>query len=167
VLADLGRAAQLVAVAAGGGLDEGGVQDGEALQVPARGVAFDAAGVFAGSRVQLSRQVLGEQRSEQHRRQHDVDGNAVAHGEQADDQADEGDGGGGEPQGSGDGGGQGQALGGAPGQPAQGQALRTRRGRAENADLVRVLGRGAVAGDGPGEPAPLGAFVHQHGLALG
>ncbi|MFF3150155.1 hypothetical protein ACFVRU_52760 [Streptomyces sp. NPDC057927] len=92
MLADLGRAAQFVAVAAGGGLDEGGVQGGEALQVPAGAVAFDTADVFAGPGVQPTREVFGEQRSEHHFRQRDVDGEAMGHGEQADGQADDSDG---------------------------------------------------------------------------
>lgn len=96
-MADLGRAAQFVAVAAGGGLDERGVQGGEALQVAAGIVAFDDVDVFAGPAVQPVGQVFGEQRGEEHRRQGDVDGDCVAHGEQAGDQTDECDGRGGEP----------------------------------------------------------------------
>jgi hypothetical protein len=91
----------------------------------------------------------------------------VAHREQACEQADEGNGSGGEPQGPGDGGGQGEAVGGVPGQPAQGQALHTARDGGENPDLMGLLGRGAVTGNGPGEPAPPGAFVDEDGFALG
>ncbi|MEV5085980.1 hypothetical protein AB0K74_47400 [Streptomyces sp. NPDC056159] len=96
MLADLGRAAQLVAVAAGGGLDERGVQGGEAPQIAAGAVAFDGAYVFPGPGVQPTGQVLGEQQGEEHRWQHDVDGGPVASGEQAGEEADEGDGSGGE-----------------------------------------------------------------------
>ncbi|MFF3876076.1 hypothetical protein [Streptomyces sp. NPDC001978] len=53
--------------------------------------------MFAGSVIHLVREVLGEQWGEEHRGQGDVDGDAVAGGEQAGGQADEGDGGGGEP----------------------------------------------------------------------
>ncbi|MFB7323849.1 hypothetical protein [Streptomyces sp. NPDC056190] len=83
VLADLGRAAQLVAVAAGGGLDERGVQGGEAPQIAAGAVAFDGAHVLEGPGVHPTRQVLSEQQGEEHRWQHDVDGDPVASGEQA------------------------------------------------------------------------------------
>ncbi|MCX4419163.1 hypothetical protein [Streptomyces mirabilis] len=107
VLADLGRTAQIVAVAAGGGPDEGGVQGAEALQVAAGAVAFDTVDVFAGPGIQLARQVPGEQRSEHHSRQRGLGGNAVAHRKQACEQADEGNSSGGKPQGPGDGGGPG------------------------------------------------------------
>jgi hypothetical protein len=159
-LADLGRAAQFVAVTAGGGLDEGGVQDDEALEVAAGDVACDHAGV------QPVREVLGEQRGKEHRRQSDVEGDSPADGEQAGEQADEGDGSSGEPQRFGDGL-HGDALGGAPGQPAQGQALHTCRGRGEHPDLMGDLGRAAIVGDGPREPSPEGAFVDDYGLAGG
>ncbi|MFF1471265.1 hypothetical protein ACIOFV_37225 [Streptomyces mirabilis] len=43
-----GRAGVLGLEQAGGGLDEGGVQGGEALQVAAGAVAFDTADVFSG-----------------------------------------------------------------------------------------------------------------------
>lgn len=81
VLADLGRPAQLVAVADGGGLDEVGVQGSESLEVAAGAGAFDAADVFAGPGV--SRQVFGERRRECHRGQRDVGWDAVGHEEQA------------------------------------------------------------------------------------
>ncbi|MFD5572969.1 hypothetical protein [Streptomyces cadmiisoli] len=110
--------------------------------------------------------MFGEQRGEEHRWQGDVDRDSVADGEQAGDQTDERDGRGGEPQRSG-GGAQSDVLGGPPGQPAQGQALRTRGGWSEHRDLVGDLGRAAVAGDGPGEPSPEGAFVDEYGLAGG
>ncbi|MFJ4428421.1 hypothetical protein [Streptomyces bobili] len=57
-VAEFGRAAQFVAVAAGGGLDERGVQDGEALQVAARTVAFDDVDVCAGPGIEPAGQVL-------------------------------------------------------------------------------------------------------------
>ncbi|WP_406165618.1 hypothetical protein OIE52_03340 [Streptomyces canus] len=77
-MADLGRAAQSVQVAVGGGLDEGGVQGGEALQVLAGGVFFDAADVSAGAGIEPAGQVLCEQRSEEHRREHEVGGDAAS-----------------------------------------------------------------------------------------
>ncbi|MEU9671345.1 hypothetical protein AB0E25_38535 [Streptomyces bobili] len=160
VVAEFGRAAQFVAVAAGGGLDKVGVQGGEALQVAARTVAFDDVDVCAGPGIEPAGQVLGEQRGEQHRRHRDFRGDAAADGEEAGRRADEGDGGGGEPQGSGEGV-QGEVPGGASGQPAQGRALRAVRARCEYSDLVGDLGLAAVAGDGPGEPSPGGAFVDE------
>ncbi|WP_405523935.1 hypothetical protein [Streptomyces canus] len=74
---DLGRAAQSVQVAVGGGLDEGAVQGGEALQVLAGGVFFDAADVCASAGIEPAGQVLGEQRGEEHRREHEVGGDAA------------------------------------------------------------------------------------------
>jgi hypothetical protein len=153
VVADLSRAAHLVAVAAGGGLKEAGVQGGESLQVLAGGVCFDDADVFAGPGGELTGQVLREQRGQQRRGHRDTQGDAVAEGEQADHDADEGDGGGRQAQGSGDGV-RGEVSGGAPGQPARGQALGAGRSRGEHADLVGDFGLASVGGDGPGEPPP-------------
>ncbi|WP_328974090.1 hypothetical protein [Streptomyces canus] len=77
VVADLSRAAQFVAIAVGGGLDDVGVQGGEALKVVAGSVVFDAADVCAGPFVEPVGQVLGEQRGEQHRWQREVCGDVA------------------------------------------------------------------------------------------
>ncbi|WP_406129684.1 hypothetical protein OHQ89_49325 [Streptomyces canus] len=50
----------------------------EALQVLAGGVFFDAADVSAGAGIEPAGQVLGEQRSEEHRREHEVGGDAAS-----------------------------------------------------------------------------------------
>lgn len=150
VLADLGRAAQVVAVTADGGLDEAGVQGSEALQVAAGAGVFDAADVFAGPGVQRARHVFDEQRREHDRRAGSQTQERDRDGEQA--------------QRTGDAGGQADAPGGAPGQPAQRQALCARGRRGENSDLP---GLGAVARDGPGEPAPPGALANERGFARG
>jgi hypothetical protein len=55
VVADLDGAPHFVALTAGGGLDEAGVQGREALQVAAGGFAFDQADVFTGPGVQQVR----------------------------------------------------------------------------------------------------------------
>ncbi|MGW6739053.1 hypothetical protein [Streptomyces sp. NPDC055013] len=72
VVADPGGADQFVAVAAGGGFDEVGVKDGQALEVVASG-AFDTADVFARPGVEPVGQVLGEQRAERHAGQHQAE----------------------------------------------------------------------------------------------
>ncbi|MEU6284916.1 hypothetical protein [Streptomyces sp. NPDC047028] len=123
VLADLGRTAQLVAVVLGGGLDEVGVQSGQALQVLAGSGVFDASDVFAGPFVDPVGQVLGQQGCEQHRRQHRVGGDASLEGEQGCEEANDPHDGRGEPHGHRAGTGQGDAEGGAPSQPAHGQTL--------------------------------------------
>ncbi|MCX4862408.1 hypothetical protein [Streptomyces canus] len=161
VVADLSRPAQFVAIAVGGGLDDVGVQGGEALQVVAGGVVFDAADVCAGPFVEPVGQVLGEQRGEQHRWQHEVGGDVAPEGEQGGEETDGPDGGGGEPQGGGARGGQSDAVGGAPGQPTHGQPLRKRRARGEDTDLRGDFGHGAVAGNAPAQPAPSRALVHE------
>ncbi|MEU6256168.1 hypothetical protein [Streptomyces sp. NPDC047043] len=99
VLADLGRAARLAAVAVRGGLDEKGVPGREALQVAAGPVTFDHADVLVGPGIQPVGQVLRNQRGQEHRRQGDVQRNSVTGGEHSDDQADEADDSDGQPQG--------------------------------------------------------------------
>ncbi len=56
---------------------------------------------------------------------------------------------------------QGEAAGLTPREPAHRQAVGPRRGGRENPDSIRLFGRAAVVGDCPGQPAPLGALVHQ------
>lgn len=163
-VADLDRAPQFVAVAARDGLDERGMQGGEAIQAADGAVALDGADVLAGFRVESAGQVLGECRSEQHRRQRDVEGNAEAHGHQSGGQADESDDDNGKPQRSRHGR-QGNVPGGAPGQPAHSQALGEGGGRSEDLNLMGDIGRAAVTRDSPGERAPGRVFVDKHRLA--
>ncbi|MGQ4434317.1 hypothetical protein [Streptomyces sp. SAS_260] len=67
LLAYLGRAAHLVAVGAGGGLEETGLQDGEALHVPGGSCALDDPDTLSGARVEPVGQMVGEQRGRQQR----------------------------------------------------------------------------------------------------
>ncbi|GHB77763.1 hypothetical protein GCM10010377_80050 [Streptomyces viridiviolaceus] len=86
--------------------------------------------------------MFGEQRREHDSWQDDVGGDAIGHGEQAGDQADERDRDGSAAQRAGDAGGQADTAGGAPGQPAQGQALRGSGRWGEDSDLQRLAGGG-------------------------
>ncbi|MEU9272464.1 hypothetical protein AB0E04_44790 [Streptomyces sp. NPDC048251] len=119
-------APHLVTVAADGGLDDAGVQSGEALKVAADCFRLDDPGALAGAGIEPVRQVLHEQRGQGGRRQHDAEGDAV-HERKGDRHQDDGrNDDGGRPYGHRA---ETNPVCPSPGEPAQGQALGPSRDR--------------------------------------